>query len=214
MPSSSFSPFCRRRRRRPTSWANVPDHQELNRQIAVLEYGDPSGRLLNFLGEVNGLTVFSWYHVVAIKEGAEKNIERDKLREMFEKEDMTKVPACSRRILEMKRELCIIGRGMDSGSRWVLECAQMSLEAVRVWNEVGLRLLRLQNGEKLEDGMELAGSLEKCGRRDNVRALPLDPPACRHIGIAVRSMEEALPVVREFIAYSRRIVTALHGAPE
>ncbi len=147
------------------SWgANVPDYQELNRQIAVLEYGDPSGRLLNFLGEVNGLTVFSWYHVVAIKEGAEKNIERDKLREMFEKEDMTKVPACNRRIFEMKRELCIIGRGMDSGSRWVLECAQMSLEAVRVWNETGLRLLRLQNGEKLEDGMELAGSLEKCLR--------------------------------------------------
>ena len=147
------------------SWgANVPDYQELNRQIAVLEYGDSSGRLLNFLGEVNGLTVFSWYHVVAIKEGAEKNIERDKLREMFEKEDMTKVPACNRRIFEMKRELCIIGRGMDSGSRWVLECAQMSLEAVRVWNETGLRLLRLQNGEKLEDGMELAGSLEKCLR--------------------------------------------------
>ena len=39
-----------------------------NRQIAVLEYGDPSGRLLNFLGEVNSLTVFSWYHVVAIKD--------------------------------------------------------------------------------------------------------------------------------------------------
>ena len=147
------------------SWgANVPDYQELNRQIAVLEFGDPSGRLLALLGEVSSLTVFSWYHVVAIKEGVEKNIERDKLREMFEKEDMTKVPACNRRILEMKRELCVIGRGMDSGSRGILECAQMSLEAVRVWNETGLRLRRLQNGEKLEDGMELAGSLEKCLR--------------------------------------------------
>ena len=63
-------------------------------------------------------------------------------------------------------------------------------------------------------GVSILSQLVLQGRRDNVRALPLDPPACRHIGIAVRSMEEALPVVREFIAYSRRIVTALHGAPE
>ena len=63
-------------------------------------------------------------------------------------------------------------------------------------------------------GVSILSQLVLQGRRDNVRALPLDPPACRHIGVAVRSMEEALPVVREFIAYSRRIVTALHGAPE
>ena len=63
-------------------------------------------------------------------------------------------------------------------------------------------------------GVSILSQLVLQGRRDNVRTLPLDPPACRHIGVAVRSMEEALPVVREFIAYSRRIVTALHGAPE
>ena len=52
-------------------------------------------------------------------------------------------------------------------------------------------------------GVSILSQLVLQGRRDNVRALPLDPPACRHIGVAVRSMEEALPVVREFIAYSR-----------
>lgn len=147
------------------SWGeNVPDYRELNRQISILEFGDSSGRLLDFLGDVNGLTVFSWNHVVTIKEGVENNIEMDKLREIFGKEDMAKVPECNRRILEMKKELYIIGRSMDSRNRGVLECAQMSLEAVRVWNEVGLRLCQLQKGEKLTDGMKLASDLEKCLR--------------------------------------------------
>lgn len=143
---------------------NVPDYRELNRQISVLEFGDSSGQLLNFLGDVNGLTIFSWNHVVTIKEGVEKKVERDKLREVFGKEDMTKVPECNRRVLEMKRKLYMIGRSMDSRNRGILECVQMSLEAIRVWNEVGLRLCRWQKGEKLEDGMELAGDLEKCLR--------------------------------------------------
>lgn len=143
---------------------NVPEYQELNRQISILEFGDSSGRLLNFLGDVNSQTVFSWKNVVTIKEGVEKNMEKDKLREVFWKEDMTKVPECNQRVLGMKKDLCIIGRSMDSRSRGIMECGQMSLEAVRVWNEVGLRLYRLQKGEKPEDGMELAGELENCLR--------------------------------------------------
>ena len=60
-------------------------------------------------------------------------------------------------------------------------------------------------------GVSILSQLVLQGRRDNVRALPLDPPACRHMGVAIRSLEEAPPVIREFIAYSRRIVGALHG---
>lgn len=62
-------------------------------------------------------------------------------------------------------------------------------------------------------GVSILSHLVLQGRQDNVQALPLDPPASRHIGIAVRSLEEASPVIREFIAYSRRIVGALHGDP-
>lgn len=63
-------------------------------------------------------------------------------------------------------------------------------------------------------GVSVLSQLVLQGRRDNVRALPLEPPACRHIGIAVRSLEDAPPAVREFIAYSRRIVGALCGETE
>lgn len=61
-------------------------------------------------------------------------------------------------------------------------------------------------------GVSILSQLVLQGRRVNVRALPLDPPAWRHMGVAAPSMEEAAPVIREFIAYSERIVGALHGA--
>lgn len=60
------------------------------------------------------------------------------------------------------RELCIISRSMDSRNRGILECIQVSMEATWVWNEVGMRLHRLQKGERPTDGMEIAGELEKC----------------------------------------------------
>ena len=59
-------------------------------------------------------------------------------------------------------------------------------------------------------GVSILSELVLQGRRDNVRCLPLDPPACRRIGIAAQSLEEASPIVRQFIDYSTRIVAELH----
>ena len=42
-------------------------------------------------------------------------------------------------------------------------------------------------------GVSILSELVLQGRRDNVLRLPLDPPACRRIGIAVQSLEEAAP---------------------
>ncbi|MDE7245743.1 MAG: LysR family transcriptional regulator [Oscillospiraceae bacterium] len=55
-------------------------------------------------------------------------------------------------------------------------------------------------------GVSILSELVLEGRRVNVRALPLDPPACRHMGIAVQSLEEATPGVQQFIAYYQKIV--------
>ena len=60
-------------------------------------------------------------------------------------------------------------------------------------------------------GVSILSQLVLQGRQDNVQALPLDPPAWRHMGVAIRSLAEAPPVIREFIDYSKRIVGALHG---
>ena len=59
-------------------------------------------------------------------------------------------------------------------------------------------------------GVSVLSELVLQGRRDNVRALPLEPMACRRIGIAVQSLEAATPVVGEFIACSRRLVGEMY----
>ena len=59
-------------------------------------------------------------------------------------------------------------------------------------------------------GVSILSELVLEGLRMNVQALPLDPAACRPIGIAVASLEDATPIVRQFIAYSKRIVGELH----
>lgn len=59
-------------------------------------------------------------------------------------------------------------------------------------------------------GVSILTELVLQGRQDNVLHLPLDPPACRRIGIAVQSLEDTTPMVRQFIEYSRRIVGELY----
>ena len=60
-------------------------------------------------------------------------------------------------------------------------------------------------------GVSILSQLVLQGRQDNVLALPLEPAACRRMGAAVRSLEEAPPPVRELLAYAQRIVTALQS---
>jgi len=60
-------------------------------------------------------------------------------------------------------------------------------------------------------GVSILSQLVLQGRNDNVQALPLDPPAWRHMGVAIPSLAEAPAIIQEFIAYSKRIVSALHG---
>ena len=63
-------------------------------------------------------------------------------------------------------------------------------------------------------GVSILSQLVLQGRRDHVRTLPLDPPASRHIGIAVPSLAEAAPMIGAFISYSKRIVGAMHNTEQ
>lgn len=145
------------------SWSQeLLSYEELNRRISILQYGDTSGRLLDLFGRVDAQTVFSWNQAVCLKEGVQKQMDKEGLREIFWKEDWTDGPARNACILELEQELFLISRSMDSSYRQVTECAYVAMEAIRLWNEVGLCLYRLQQGEKPKDSMALAAELENC----------------------------------------------------
>lgn len=145
------------------SWSDrIPEYEELNRQISVLEFGDASGKLVDLLAQVNGRTVFSWYHAATIKEWAWRGMEKEKIQKFFEEEDMTKAPEKNESLIALEAELAKVSRSLDSRSRGIVECAQVAMEAERIWNEVGLFLWKKKNGEAPDYGMTLASELERC----------------------------------------------------
>ncbi len=123
------------------SWSQeLLSYEEINRRISILQFHDTSGRLLDILGRVDAQTVFSWNQAVCLKEGVQKQMGREGLREIFWQEDWKDGPARNACILELEKELLAASRSMDSSSRQVVECAYVAMEAVRLWNEAGLYL--------------------------------------------------------------------------
>lgn len=144
------------------SWGeNVPEYEELNRQISVLEFGDASGELVGLLAQINGTTVFDWYHAANIKEWAQKGVDREKLLQNFEELKMEKAPECNERIADLEMRLRKVSRSIDSACRGIVECAHVSLEIIRCWNEVGMFLDKLKKNEKPGNGLQLAADLER-----------------------------------------------------
>lgn len=145
------------------SWGEkVPEYDELNRQISVLEFGDASGELVGLLAQMNGATVFDWGHVVTLKEWTQQGEAQEKISQNSEEVNMSKVPECNERVGRMEARLREISRHMDSACRGIVECAHVSLEMIRCWNEVGLFLAAMKKGEKPENGPALAADLERC----------------------------------------------------
>ena len=58
-------------------------------------------------------------------------------------------------------------------------------------------------------GVSVLSELVLKGRRDNVVAVPMDPPAVRELGIAVRAKKELRPMARRFITEAREILESI-----
>lgn len=149
------------------SWGDAGlEFEELNRQISILEFGDPSGRLMGLLSSVNECSVFGWANVVRFVDNTRKGAPQDLILEKFREEDMTRVPERNEQLSGLERELYRISRTMDSSRRGLMGCIYVALSAIRIWNEVGLYLAGIYNGllylENEKSGMELAAELESC----------------------------------------------------
>lgn len=55
-------------------------------------------------------------------------------------------------------------------------------------------------------GVSVLSELVLKGRRDDVQAVPLDPPAYRQLGILVRDRKDLRPAARRFITEAREII--------
>lgn len=145
------------------SWGEkVPDYEELSRQISVLEFGDTSGRLVDFWDQVNRQTAFSWHHAVILKEWAIQGVDQEQIRKLYEEEDMSKVPERNGRLEELEVELRRISRSLDTRARGLVQPTHVSIEMVLLWNEVGAQLPHLGEQDRRQQRLALASRLERC----------------------------------------------------
>ncbi|MBD5460473.1 MAG: family 20 glycosylhydrolase, partial [Lachnospiraceae bacterium] len=144
------------------SWGeNVPEYEELSRQISILEYGDASGRLVDVLDQVNALAAFGWHQAVTVKEWTQDGVEQEKVRRMFEEANLDGIAECNTRIGQLEADLRIVSRSMDSKNRRIVDYTHVALEATRVWNETGIAMAGIVKGEKPENSAALASELER-----------------------------------------------------
>ncbi len=147
------------------SWSGeAPEFEEINKQISELEFADRSGELLACLKEISDQMKFSWRNVVMLKEHTQKGFPRKKLEELFREDDMGKAPSANEKLGQMEEWLRVISRSMDSSSRGIAAVTLSAIDAMRIFNDVGVFLSRMKDGKAGEgqDGFALAERLENC----------------------------------------------------
>lgn len=104
--------------------------------------------------------------------------------------------------------------GFD-GQEFLMPSMGFDLDIMRVLNRHGV--MPLVRTTQVNDsviismvehglGMSILSELVLKGRKDDVLAVPMDPPAVRELGIAARPKKELRPMVRRFIAEARDMI--------
>lgn len=104
--------------------------------------------------------------------------------------------------------------GFD-GQEFLMPSMGFDLDIMRVLNRHGV--MPLVRTTQVNDsviismvehglGMSILSELVLKGRKDDVLAVPMDPPAVRELGIAARPKKELRPMVRKFIAEARDMI--------
>ena len=104
--------------------------------------------------------------------------------------------------------------GFD-GQEFLMPSMGFDLDIMRVLNRHGV--MPLVRTTQVSDsviismvehglGVSILSELVMKGRKDNVQAVPMDPPAVRELGIAARPRKELRPLARKFIAAARDMI--------
>ena len=104
--------------------------------------------------------------------------------------------------------------GFD-GQEFLMPSMGFDLDILRVLNRHGV--MPLVRTTQVSDsviismvehglGVSILSELVMKGRKDNVQAVPMDPPAVRELGIAARPRKELRPLARKFIAAARDMI--------
>ncbi|MCM1135770.1 MAG: family 20 glycosylhydrolase [Clostridium sp.] len=155
------------------SWnQEIIPFEEINRQIARVEFHDRSEEFVNLLAKVAEQSVVKWWDAVMFYEmnglyPQGRNLpaamrEVPDIREMI---DIDKIRQANKTLDGLQRRIKETAAHMDSRNRGLLRCCDITIEGIQIWNEIGAaaagemeREEVLSDSEALKTGNEISKS--------------------------------------------------------
>lgn len=135
--------------------------EEINRQISKVEYKDNSEQLVSLLAKISGNTRFEWWNAVIYYENMELGEKKMELRDLKKLEDAEAVRSTNEKLVEIGRQLKENAVNMDSSARQSINDYMVTLDGIRIFNEMGLFVMAERNGQDVKPDFALAERLEK-----------------------------------------------------
>lgn len=146
------------------SWnIEIPEFEEINRQISVIEYEDSREAFVSIAAEAAKLNVFGWEPAVRFLDYKTKHAPEDKIRAYLEQYDFSRVDACEGEIKEFIRKLYESILFLPVEKRTFIKPYIMAAEGIRIFNRIGIFVEASVSGDKkvsVDSCGELAKELE------------------------------------------------------
>lgn len=138
------------------SWSREEiSFEEINRQIARVEYKDQAEQLVNLLAGIPGNSLFDWRKAVGYYEIMELGEKEYKLEEGEERTvDEKTVQQANDRLAGIQRQIKENAVHMDSSTRQMINSYLITIEGIQIFNEIGLTMIQKKQSFELAKRLE------------------------------------------------------------
>lgn len=127
--------------------------EELNRAVSVLEFMDPTEKITGIAAQMAKKDVFTWRRAVVYQEVTQDNAEiydSDRGLLEFQPELEEKLLRANEELAQLKREMALCTRRMDSSMRGKVQAYQTAADGILTWNRIGLAMLGCFSAEEMK----------------------------------------------------------------
>ena len=145
------------------SWnRNIPDFEEINRQISRVEFGDSSEQLVSLMAQISQNQIFDWWMAVGYMERTEKELVEKALPEAAE--GMRHIEAVLGNLEDIADRIRGLMPGLPARTNTILHACLVAIQGVELFQKIGAWVIAREcHTEPVPtvDGKRLAAELEE-----------------------------------------------------
>lgn len=140
---------------------DIPDYEDINRQISILEFGDKTEKFVSVIEDMQNCSVFDWEAAVKYREMI--LWEKFEIKDVFKSDRLNDLDKYVNKLKAMKSKLYTHINQLKEGKRSEILHYINALEAIEVFNEIGNIIWKQTNEDSnisKNECYEAAGKLE------------------------------------------------------